>query len=314
MTRTRIVLGLLAAVAVVVAVALASDWTPDRSVAELSARWASPPSQFLSIDGMTVHVRDEGGRDDPEPIVLLHGTSASLQTWDGWVAGLADHRRVIRADLPGYGLTGPTPDGKYDMATYTHFVIALMDELGVRQAVLAGNSLGGYIAWKTAVDYPDRVARLVLVDAAGYDFRSESVPLAFKMARNPVLAPVMAHLLSRGIVESSVRNVYGDPSKVTPALVERYYELTLRTGNRRAAAERFRQLQNGEFEDQVQRVTEPTLILWGAKDRLIPLESAVWFHRDIPASQLVVFDQLGHVPQEEAPVATVAAVRAFLGN
>jgi pimeloyl-ACP methyl ester carboxylesterase len=314
MNRSRILVATLAATFVVVAIALVSAWTPDRSVAELSQRWAPPPSTFLSVDGLTAHLRDEGVRGDPEPIILLHGTSSSLHTWDGWAAGLADHRRVIRADLPGFGLTGPTPNGRYDIATYTHFVIALMDQLGVQRAVLAGNSLGGYVAWKTAVDHPDRVSRLILVDSAGYSFRSTSVPIAFRLARNPLLAPLMTHLLSRRMVESSVRNVYGDPSKVTPELVARYYEITLRTGNRRAMIDRFRQIQDGEFADQVRRVTQPTLILWGGQDRLIPPENAERFHADIAGSRLVVFDRLGHVPQEEDPVATLAAVRSFLGD
>jgi pimeloyl-ACP methyl ester carboxylesterase len=304
----------LAVVLIVVAVGLASAWTPDRSVAELSQRWAPPPSTFLRVDGLTVHVRDEGVRADPEPIILLHGTSSSLHTWDGWAAGLADHRRVIRADLPGFGLTGPTPNGRYDIATYTHFVIALMDQLGVQRAVLAGNSLGGYVAWKTAVDHPDRVSRLILVDSAGYAFRSASVPIAFRLARNPLLAPLMPHLLSRRMIESSVRNVYGDPSKVTSELIDRYYELTLRAGNRRAMIDRLRQAHDGEFADQVRRVTQPTLILWGGQDRLIPPENAQRFNTDIAGSRLVVFDRLGHVPQEEDPLATLAAVRSFLGE
>ena len=88
----------------------------------LKARWAAPPSRFVTLQGMQVHVRDEGPRDDPTPIVLIHGTSASLHTWDGWVAALSPHRRVVRMDLPGFGLTGPAPDGDYSMARYTGFM------------------------------------------------------------------------------------------------------------------------------------------------------------------------------------------------
>ena len=152
-------------------------WAPDRSAENLSGRWAPPPSQFVLVDGIQVHLRDEGPRDDPNPIVLLHGTSSSLHTWDGWASVLQAKRRVIRVDLPGFGLTGPTPDGNYHMPVYSHFVASLMDTLQIRQAVLAGNSLGGYVAWKTAVDYPDRVSKLILVDSAGYATTAVSVPI-----------------------------------------------------------------------------------------------------------------------------------------
>jgi pimeloyl-ACP methyl ester carboxylesterase len=315
MKRTAFALraGLLAFAVVLLGLA-ASVWTPDRSVESLVAKWGTPPSQFLDLEGVRAHVRDEGRRDDPEPIVLLHGTGASLHTWDGWVAELQQEHRVIRVDLPGFGLTGPSPGGSYGIERYVRFVIALMDTLQVQRAVIAGNSLGGYVAWKTAADHPDRISTLILVDAAGYDYAAQSVPIAFRLASNPLTAPLMQRLSSRRTVESSVRNVYGDPSRVTPELVDRYYELTLREGNRAAIAARFAQVKPGEHAAQIATIRQPTLILWGAKDRLIPPVNAERFHREIRGSQLVVFDNLGHVPQEEDPAITVAAVTSFLAS
>ncbi|MFZ3219349.1 MAG: alpha/beta hydrolase [Rhodoferax sp.] len=289
-----------------------ATWAPDRPVQDLSARWATAPSQFMAVNGMQVHVRDEGPRDDPMPIVLLHGTSASLHTWDGWVDSLRGQRRVIRFDLPGFGLTGPDPQGDYSLAAYVRFVGAMLDALGVRTCVLAGNSLGGQIAWETASALPQRVGKLILVDAAGYPMRSESVPLGFRVARLPGLRLLMEYVLPRGMVESSVRNVYGDPQKVTPALVDRYYELALRAGNRQALAQRLALTGYGDTQP-IKALKLPTLILWGAKDRLIPLENGNRFASDIAGSRLVVFDGLGHVPHEEDPQQTVAAVKAFLG-
>lgn len=291
---------------------VAMNWAPDRTVAELSPRWAPPPSTFVPVAGLSVHLRDEGPRDDPTPVVLLHGTSASLHTWDGWAAALSKEHRVIRFDLPGFGLTGPAADGDYSIAAYVRFVVAMLDALGVQRCVLAGNSLGGNIAWATAVAHPERVAALILVDAAGYRLESQSVPIGFRLAKMPVLSKLMLVVLPRNIVESSVRNVYGDPSKVTDALVDRYYELTLREGNRASLPERFRQTAHGDHEDDIKKVTAPTLILWGGKDRLIPPSHGDAFHRDIAGSELVRFEALGHVPQEEDPAATVAAVQAFL--
>ena len=296
------------------AIGLVAVWAPDLPLDDLKVRWARPPSRFIEVNGQQVHVRDEGPHDDPAPIVLLHGTSASLHTWQGWAEGLREHRRVIRVDLPGFGLTGPSPDGRYGIERYVSFVIALLDKLQVQRAVIAGNSLGGYVAWKTAADHPDRITTLILIDAAGYAFESQSVPIAFRLASNPLTAPLLQRLSSRRTVESSVRNVYGDPSKVTPEVVDRYYELALREGNRAAIAARFAQVQPGEHAAQVATIRQPTLILWGAKDRLIPPENAERFHRDIAGSQLVVFDGLGHVPQEEDPAITVAAVTSFLAS
>src|SRR6202522_99177 len=160
----NVALVLIAVVALTIGGFVALNWAPDRPVAELKARWAQPPSVFVSLDGMDVHLRDEGPRDDPMPIVLIHGTSSNLHTWDGWAAGLEKTRRVVRMDLPGFGLTGPAPDGDYSPQRYSHFVIDLLDKLSINRVVLVGNSLGGSIAWLTAATRPDRVAKLILID------------------------------------------------------------------------------------------------------------------------------------------------------
>lgn len=311
---SRLLLGLLAVIVVVLAAGIALTWAPDRPVDALKARWAGPPSQFLDYQGQAVHFRDEGRRDDPAPIVLLHGTSASLHTWEGWVTVLKSGRRVIRMDLPGFGLTGPGRENDYSIEAYTRFVLGFLDALGVQRFVLAGNSLGGEIAWQVAAAAPQRVERLVLVDAAGYAFTAMSMPLGFRMARMPVLSWLMQRTLPRAVIESSVRNVYGDPSRVTEALVDRYYELTLREGNRAALGRRFAQTRPGAGADRIKTLQLPTLVLWGARDRLIPPEHARWFERDIAGSRVVMYENLGHVPHEEDPAATVADVRKFLAG
>lgn len=308
------ILGVLLVACCVFAVAgVLATWEADRPVSALTARWAQAPSQFLEVDSMQVHLRDEGPRDDPQPIVLLHGTSASLHTWDGWTQSLTGQRRVIRFDLPAFGLTGPHPNNDYSIAAYVHTVIGVVDKLGVKQFVLAGNSLGGQIAWATALAHPQRVSQLVLVDAAGYPFQSASIPIGFRIARIPGLRVLMEHVLPRGVIDSSVRNVYGDPGKVTPELIDRYYELTLRAGNRKALAYRMEQRLSGD-EAGIKTLKVPTLIIWGGQDRLIPLDTAKRFAADIAGSQLVVFDDLGHVPHDEDASRTVAAVKSFLAS
>ena len=226
---TRALLLVAAGVVFFFLVGLVVSWAPDKPVEDLQARWAPPPSQFVSIGPLLVHMRDEGPRDDPMPIVLLHGTSDSLHTWDGWTRVLRQQRRVIRFDLPGFGLTGPDPRADYTVAAHVRFVLAALDKLGVARCVLGGNSLGGHIAWRTALVAPQRVGSLLLVDAGGYPLPAREVPLAFRLARTEPVTVLLEKLLPRGLVLSSVRNVYGDATKVTPELVDRYYDCLLYT-------------------------------------------------------------------------------------
>ena len=299
------------------AVVLALSRAPDRAPETLVARWAPAPSDFIEVRGQMVHIRDVGPRQDPMPIVLIHGTGASLHTWEGWVRQLQPHRRVITFDLPGFGLTGPfagsyTPDD-YRGDTYARFVVDLLDQLKIPQAVLGGNSLGGEVAWRTAALAPARVHSLLLVDATGPYFEPESVPIGFLMAQVPVLNRLLDHLLAREVVAASVGNVYGDPNRVTGELVDRYFELTLREGNRRALRLRLQQFVRGEHAERIATLTPPTLIVWGGRDRLIPPSVGREFQARIAGSRLVVLDELGHVPQEEDPVRSFVPVRAFLG-
>lgn len=311
--RTRRIIVALAPVALVL-VALAAVWAPDRSVANLAARWAKAPSQFVPLEGIQVHVRDEGPRSDSVPLVLIHGTSASLHTWDGWTNALRTDHRVIRFDLPGFGLTGPSANDDYSIESYVRFSLHLLDTLGVRRFSVAGNSLGGEVAWHLAATVPERVSRLVLVDAGGYPVSSTSVPIGFRMARTPWLSWMMTRILPRAVVRSSVRNVYGDPRLVTDSLVDRYYDLTLRAGNRASLPLRFAQSRPGADASRIRSLHLPTLVLWGERDRLIPPADAARYGRDISTSRVIIYSGLGHVPQEEDPARTAADVRAFLSH
>lgn len=303
---------LLMATAFVVAVSKA----PDRPVESLVAVWAPPPSDFVDVQGQVVHLRDEGPRADPAPIVLMHGTGASLHTWEGWVRALKTQRRVITFDLPGFGLTGPFA-GRYARDDYrgdtlARFTLDLLDRLNIRRAVLGGNSLGGEVAWRVATLAPDRVERLILVDPSGPALASSSVPLGFVVARLPLINRLSEHLLPRAVVASSVANVYADPQRLRSEVVDRYFELTLREGNRRALSLRLQQMAPGEGFERIASLRQPALLLWGREDRLIPVEVAREFTTRLPGSRLVLLDRLGHVPQEEDPQRSLAPVWAFL--
>jgi pimeloyl-ACP methyl ester carboxylesterase len=308
---------LLGGLIVVLSLAVGMSYAPDRPAQALVARWALPPSDFIELGGQVVHLRDEGPRDDAEPLVLLHGLGDSLHTWQGWADALRGQRRVIRFDLPGAGLTGPTAAGDYRADADARFTLALLDRLGVRRYVAVGHSMGGEAAFRLAAMAPGRVARLVLLDSAGYRVEPGQVPVGFALARLPLLRSLTTSLTPRALVAQTLRSMYGHPDRLTSDVVDRTHELLLREGNRDALVQRLRQHEPAPDADSrtsalLRTVAQPTLILWGGQDRLIPPATAERFRHDIARSRVVVFDDLGHLPQQEDPKRTAEALRDFL--
>lgn len=284
----------------------------DKSLAELTPAYAPAPSAFVEINGMQVHYRDEGDPADTLPLVLIHGTAASLHTFETWAAALKQKKRVVRMDLPAFGLTGPFPNRDYSMDHYLEFLEGFLNARGIRRCILGGNSLGGQIAWEFTLKKPEMVDKLLLIDAAGYPLQSASVPIGFRIARTPYLSAVMTYITPRSMVESSVENVYADKSKVSEDLVTRYFDLTLRAGNRQALVDRMNTVYDTTRVQRVKNIQQPTLVLWGAQDQLIPLRSAYRFHHDLPNDTLVILNNAGHVPMEENPTESLNAVLYFL--
>jgi pimeloyl-ACP methyl ester carboxylesterase len=294
------------ALLVAVAVGLALGYRGDLSLDELKPRWATGASRFVDMGGTTVHHRIEGSGPT---VVLLHGTGSSLHTWDAWTAELSRRYRVVRLDLPGFGLTGPDGSHDYTMAHYVAFLTDFLDRVGADRVHLVGNSFGGRIAWRYALAHPERVRSLVLIDSAGYKAAIRSP--AFRLARVPGLAPLVRWITPRWMVRNSLLEVYGDDGKITDDLVERYLQMLLRAGNREALIERLRT----EEPDDSARIAElrcPTLILWGEADAWIPVAHARRFHDDVPGSELVVYPGIGHVPMEESPSETMPDLLRFL--
>jgi pimeloyl-ACP methyl ester carboxylesterase len=275
--------------------------------AELLARYGGGASRFVGVEGVTVHYRDEGSGP---PLVLIHGTSSSLHTWDSWVARLSSRHRVVRLDLPGFGLTGAAPDHDYSAVRYARVVAALMSELGIDRADVAGNSLGGRVALTLALEHPERVRSLVLVDAAGLS--GQKPPAIFGIARTPVLGRALRWLTPRTLVRRNVEEVYGDRSRVTEALVDRYYELTRHEGNREALLDRLTGPADPPLDDRLAELRVPVLLEWGGRDRWIPPSFAQRFAGAIRGARLVTYLDAGHVPMEELPEATATDAEAFL--
>ncbi len=286
----------------------------DIPLEELKIKYGTSPSKFIFVDGMEVHYRDEGAISDSIPIVLIHGTGSSLHTFNDWTTQLKVNHRVIRMDLPAYGLTGPFINRKYTIENYVNFIDQFLASLGIKKCVLAGNSLGGNIAWNFTSKHPNKVDRLILIDASGYPYKSKSSPLAFKLAKIPIINSIFTFITPRFIAAASVKNVYADQTKVNEQLINRYFDLTLRTGNRQAFVDKLTTKQPSSSWHKITSIKQPTLILWGAKDQLTPLEIARNFDKDLPNSMLVVFEELGHVPMEEGPLQSLKPVLTFLNK
>jgi pimeloyl-ACP methyl ester carboxylesterase len=306
----RIAAAVLPGLAALLVAAGAWLYTPDRERAALEAEYGAAPADFVAVAGLRLHVRDTGPRDG-RAVILLHGFGASLQTWDGWAAVLARHFRVIRFDLPGFGLTGADPTGDYSDARTVAVLGALMDRLGIARAALIGNSLGGKIAWQFAAAHPARVDRLVLVSPDG--FASPGFEYG-KPAAVPPLLRVLPYTLPRAMVRMSLAPAYADPAALTPERLDRYRDMMLAPGVRRAMLGRLAQVRLEPPEPALRRITAPTLLIWGERDAMIPFGNAADYRKAIADCRLVSFPSLGHVPQEEDPAATILPVERFLAD
>lgn len=289
------------------ALAVVVNLKPDIPLETLKHRYGQPPSKFLQIGGLSVHYRDKG---QGKPLVLIHGTGASLHTWQGWSGLLRSNFRVIRMDLPGFGLTGPEPTGDYSSEAYVRFIERFAAKLGLETFDLGGNSLGGFIAWRYAVAHPERVRRLILLDASGYPGRKPPLIL-FRLAQTPVISSLIARMDPRPLVARSLRDAYADQTKVTPDLVDLYADLALRPGNRDAFCARV-STSEPDHTAELRQIVAPTLIMWGRLDALVPVGDAERFARDIRQSRVVIYEGVGHVPMEEIPGRSAADAEAFL--
>ena len=285
-------------------------WKNDIDINELKNKYAYPSSSFISIDDMNVHYRDVG---EGEAILLIHGTGASLHTWEKWINILSTDYRVISFDLPGFGLTGPDPNHNYQISRYTAILDSLMVKLKVDSFHIAGNSLGGLVAWHYTTQFPQKILTLNLIDAAGLPQPGKKPPFIFQLAKLPVLSTLLQKITPKIIIEKSMLDVYKNDQLVTEKLIDRYFELSLREGNRTAFVKRMSQLNEKLVVGDLKNITVPVLIQWGIDDRWIPLSNGYEFQKLIPKAELIIYES-GHVPMEENPMETVKDYMIFLNK
>jgi pimeloyl-ACP methyl ester carboxylesterase len=284
-------------------------YDPDKPRAALEARWAGPPSQFVEVLGVRLHLRDTGPRDGP-PVLLLHGFGSSLHSWEDWASILGDRFRMIRLDLPGFGLTGADPSGDYTDERAIALLAALLDRLGIARAVVVGSSMGGRIAWRFAAARPERVSKLVLMAPDG--FASLGREYGKAPDRLPWLMRLLPYTLPRPLLRRAAAPAYADSAIVTEALVDRYRDMLLAPGVRPAILTRIQQAVLLPPEPILATIHVPVLLLWGEQDRAVPASHAADYLRALPDARAVILPGIGHVPMEEAPAASAATLRAFL--
>ena len=285
-------------------------YSPDISVSELKKTYANQHSQFIEIDGMNVHYRDEG---EGQTIVLLHGTGASLHTWDEWTNELKKTFRVIRLDLPAYGLTGPHPEKKYSLSDYSSFLNSFVESLDIDNFILSGNSLGGAIAWYYASEYPNKVELLSLLDPGGLYNKEKQSPLVFRLARAPGINKILRYVTPRFFIKNTLKEVYFDKTKLTDKKIDTYRDLILRENNR----ESFINRSNSEPVDYTIRlklITCPTQIIWGNEDEWIPVENAKFFSKSIQNTRVDIMQETGHLPMEERPYESLELLLNFINS
>jgi pimeloyl-ACP methyl ester carboxylesterase len=310
-------LGIIAALLLVIVVV---GWLllrgPDIPYATLEAKYSAPDpaSHFVDLPGgYHVHYQDEGSPELPL-LVLLHGFGDSYTSWEGWIPELKNRRRIITLDFPGHGLTRSPPGAVLSTEFLADYVDSFAAALNLPKFAVAGNSMGGGVAWQLAVRHPDRINALILVDAGGFTNEKPpgEVPLAFRILRYPIGRTFLQHIDNRFLIREGLRTDVFNKSLITPAIVDRWAEFQRAPGHRAILMSVNLGAQPANLAATLATIKVPTLILWGEADVLLEPASARKFAAAIPGSKLITFPQVGHLPQIEIPARSAAAVAEFL--
>lgn len=280
----------------------------DIPAAQLEAKYASPASLFKHIDGVRIHYRDEGSGP---AILLLHANFSNLLGWDPWADALKGSHRVVRFDLPAFGLTGPDPSGDYSNERTLALTEKFVDAVGLKRFVIAGTSLGGGIAIRYAARHPDRIESLILLNPGILEGRA----MAQAGTRIPAAANVLKYITPRALASYMLRSRAGDPSKITEEHVDRWYEMWMREGNRGAILDRLRVYGSADVVDVLAQVKVPVLILWGEANPQTPIEQAGELKamlRNAPDVRVITYPGVGHPALEEAGALIARDVVAYL--
>ena len=283
---------------------------------------ADPDSRFVEVNGVTVHYKETG---EGEPVfILLHGFGASEFSWSEVMEPLSRSGRVIAYDRPAFGLTERPMEGNwtgtnpYGVQGNVELLDGLMDELGVEKAILVGNSAGGEIAAAYAIEHPERVQGLVLVDPAVGKGNRGPVPqwavslMALPQIRN--LAPLLVRTIAGDMGNDTIRMAWHDPSRIEPKVYEGYRR-PLKADNWDKALYEFTIAGKPvSYSERLANLTIPVLVVTGDDDRIVPTDQSIQLSKEIPGAELVVLKDCGHVRQEECPDQFMTSMQAFLAG
>jgi pimeloyl-ACP methyl ester carboxylesterase len=269
-------------------------------------------SRFADVAGVgRVHYQERGAG---KMLVLVHGNNSSAYSWKDVFDELAKEFRVVALDLKGFGFTAK-PEGDYRVETQAALVMNLLDQLKIERATLCGSSMGGAVALSAAINYPQRVESLILVGSSAFNVGSiGGASLAPAYVRWPYIGAAVTALAltSDSLVRDGLRKSFHDRSKVTDQRIAAYYRPLRTRGGQRAARLVRDQRDYSSIENSLDKIRQPTLLIWGAQDRLNLLEDGRRLHWKIAHSQFVVYDNCGHLPQEEMPERFVRDVSGFI--
>src|SRR5829696_6080969 len=284
-----------------------ADWHKNRNVV-----FHPEHSRFIDVDGVRVHYQDAGDESSPA-LVLIHGFASSTLVWSKVFLRFAQQGyRVIAVDMLGYGYSAKPRNGEYTIAGQAKLLMRLLDCLGIRQAIFVGSSYGGAVAATCALEYPNRVEKLVLVGAV-----NNNRPLAFKLMRvfgSPVFGNVVSPLLigSRRLLRKRMKRVYDRHAWVLDERRVNARHFPLRAaGTQRAIIRTVRSWDAERISRDAHLIRRPTLLIWGENDLEIPVADGERLHSEIPGSRLIVFLNCGHIPHEEYPDAFTEVVIDF---
>lgn len=307
------------AVSLTIIAVLAAGWLAlrraDIPYDTLETIYSVPDTQFMTLDdGLKVHFTDTGPQDRAT-IVLVHGFSASLHTWEAWKTALELDYRVITLDLPGHGLTRAEDPSQAKIERFAEVVHEVTQDLGVERFTLAGNSMGGNTAWSYALAYPETLDGLILVAASGWpeeEGEGDDSPFIFTLLSNPIARAVLKDLDMTSLTRSGLEGSYTDQSFVTDELVERYVALSRAPGHRATLLAIMGGERTEASADKLSAISVPTLVMWGTDDNLVPVSGAQKFADAIPNTTLAVYEGVGHLPQEEHAEQSIVDVRTFM--
>ena len=308
----------LGAVVILVAAAFLVLRTPDTDSAEMQTKYGGGDSSFAdTAGGMSVHYRDQGCRDCPA-IILVHGSNSSLHTFEPLFRILENRYRLISYDQPGHGLTGPHPLDDYSAQGMFEGIDAVVDATGVERFAIAGNSMGGWVGWRYALENPGALSALILISASDAPPAPNSekprLYIGARIMRHSIGRFLAQFITPRYLVEQSLFDSISNDAQVTETMVDRYWELLRLPGNRRAAGLLALADREPAYGKRLSELNLPTLILWGEEDHVVPVHNAKTFDDLIPDSDLEIFKGVGHLAMEEAPDRTAVAIDKFLSG